>query len=120
MAKTCWIVSLAPFLPQSSSYLLPDFIRVHPFAPFDKWVIHDKDSFNKLWANCNVSSPLCVTDIAAPLYLFFVFSSVSLFFYTIILSFFYSFFLLWGRQRFIAASATAYTNEAHEEIESQV
>ena len=69
--STCWIVSLAPFLPDASLRLLPDFIQSDPFPPFDRWVVKNATFFNETWAHCNRSSTsnsssssyeLCMTD----------------------------------------------------------
>ena len=54
--STCWIVSLAPFLPVSSSNNLPQFLWPNPILPFNNWLIDDTVFFNETWAVCGISN----------------------------------------------------------------
>ena len=115
--STTWIVSVAPFLEESSLAMLPDYVWPNPAAPLHKWIINtETHKRTESWAICNSSSftfvtsspnqttlravdmthhsfadphELCLTEVAVPLFFFITITSLLLFVYHLFLVIFW-------------------------------
>ena len=95
--STAWLVSLAPFLDSTSLDYVPSFVWPDPPTLMKSWILdQNATAVIPTWAVCNDTTttteafvkylwmPFCLTDIAVPLFFFFVAASTFSFLYTLV------------------------------------